>query len=127
MNITNRKFVYPVLNEEKDDYKESLFNVDFENSMDGINSLKLTFDIAITCPELEQMILNGQAEYVIHLECSTTAYREILKTVSKHVEHVIPIGRMNGSLDVVAFVILKKRSFKLYMQRLGRRLFWYFL
>lgn len=108
MNITNRKFVYPVLNEEKDDYKESLFNVDFENSMDGINSLKLTFDIAITCPELEQMILNGQAEYVIHLECSTTAYREILKTVSKHVEHVIPIGRINGSLDVVAFVILKK-------------------
>lgn len=108
MNITNRKFVYPVLSEEKDDYKESLFNVDFENSMDGVNGLKLTFDIVITCPELEQMILTGLAEYVIHLECSTTTYREVLKTVSKHVEHVIPIGRVSGSLEIVAFEILKK-------------------
>ena len=109
MNITNRKFVYPVLSDDKDDYIASRFNVNFENSMDSVNSLKLTFDISMTCPELEKMILNGQAEYVIHLECSTTAYREILRSISKHIEHVIPIGRLNGSLDIVAFVILNKK------------------
>ena len=108
MNITNRKFVYPVLSDEKDDYNESVFNVNFEHSMDSVNSLKLAFDITIICPELEQMILKGQAEYAIHLECSTTAYREILRTISKHVEYVIPIGRVNGPLEIVAFVILRK-------------------
>lgn len=108
MNITNRLFTYPVLSDDKDDYKESIFNVDYEQTMQGVNSLQLTFDISMNCPELEELILNGQAEYAIHLECSTTAYREVLHSVSKHIEHVIPIGRINGSFDTVAFVILKR-------------------
>lgn len=108
MNITNRLFTYPVLSDEKNDYKESIFDVDFEHAMQGINSLKLTFDIAMNCKELEELIIDGNAEYIIHLECSTTAYREVLHSVSKHIEYAIPIGRINGSLDVVAFIILKK-------------------
>lgn len=108
MNITNRLFTYPVLSEEKDDYKDSIFSVDYVQTMQGVNSLKLIFDIAMNCPELEALIVNGQAEYVIHLECSTTAYREVLRSVSKHVEHTVPIGRVNGSFDAVAFVILKR-------------------
>lgn len=31
MNITNRLFTYPVLSDEKDDYKESFFSVDYCN------------------------------------------------------------------------------------------------
>lgn len=108
MNITNRLFTYPVLSDEKDDYKESFFSVDYEQSMQGVNSLRLSFDIAMNCHELEQLIIDGKADYVIHLECSTTAYREVLHSVSKHIEHVIPIGRINGSFDAVAFIILKK-------------------
>ena len=108
MNITNRLFTYPVLSDEKDDYKESFFSVDYEQSMQGVNSLRLSFDITMNCHELEQLIIDGKADYVIHLECSTTAYREVLHSVSKHIEHVIPIGRINGSFDAVAFIILKK-------------------
>ena len=111
MNITNRLFTYPVLSDEKDDFKSCVFEVDFASCMEGVNSLKLTFDVVMDCPEIEDMILKGQAEYVIHLECSTTAYREVLKSISKRIEHVIPIGRITGSFDVVAFVILKKNVF----------------
>lgn len=53
MNITNRLFTYPVLSEEKDDYKESIFSVDYEQAMQSVHSLKLTFDIAMNCRELE--------------------------------------------------------------------------
>lgn len=84
MNITNRLFTYPVLSDEKDDYKESFFSVDYEQSMQGVNSLRLSFDIAMNCHELEQLIIDGKADYVI------------------------PIGRINGSFDAVAFIILKK-------------------
>lgn len=108
MNITNRRFVYPILSEEKDDYCDSLFSVSFNHSMEGVNSLKLSFDIAMTCPEIEQLIIKGDAEYVVHLECSTTAYREVLRGISKHIDQVIPIGRINGTLEVAAFVILNK-------------------
>lgn len=108
MNITNRLFTYPVLSDEKEDYKESLFNVDYEYSMQGVNSLRFTFDITMNCRDLERLILDGRAEYVIHLECRTTAYREILRSVARHIEHVLPIGRINGTFDAVAFIILKK-------------------
>lgn len=54
MNITNRLFTYPVLSDEKDDYKESFFSVDYEQSMQGVNSLRLSFDITMNCHELEQ-------------------------------------------------------------------------
>ena len=108
MKITNRLFTYPVLSDEKDDYKESIFSVDYKYMMQGVNSFKLTFDITMNCQALEKLILNGQAEYAIHLECSTTAYREVLHSVSKHIEHEISIGRINGLFEVVAFIILKK-------------------
>lgn len=108
MNITNRLFAYPVLSDEKDDYQNSFFNVEFKQEMQGVNTLKLSFNISMSCTELEQLILKGLAEYVIHLECSTTAYREIIRSVSPYIEQTIPIGRINGSLDAVAFVILKK-------------------
>lgn len=70
----------------------------------------------MTCQDLEKMILNGQAEYVIHLECTTTAYREVLYSVSNYIEHEIPIGRVNGRLEAVAFIILKKRVTNFYSE-----------
>lgn len=108
MNITNRFFTYPVLSEEKNDYLTNVFDVQFDNYMDGVNTLKLSFDITMDCPEIEQLIMQGKAEYVIHLECSMTAYREVLHSISKHIEHEVPISRITGSFDVVAFVIAKK-------------------
>ena len=45
MNITNRLFTYPVLSDEKDDYKESFFSVDYEQSMQGVNSLTYKYDM----------------------------------------------------------------------------------
>jgi hypothetical protein len=32
----------------------------------------------------------------------------VLRSVSKHIEHTVSIGKINGSLDAVAFVILKR-------------------
>ena len=71
MNITNRLFTYPVLSDEKDDYKESFFSVDYEQSMQGVNSLRLSFDITMNCHELEQLIIDGKADYVEHSKCMT--------------------------------------------------------
>lgn len=47
MNITNRLFTYPILSDEKDDYKNSSFSVNYEHIMQGVNSLKLSFDITM--------------------------------------------------------------------------------
>ena len=108
MNITNRLFAYPVLSDEKNDYKQSVFRVKYEQSK-GVNDLQLSFDIEMTCQELQDMILNGQAEYVVHLECKTTAYRKTQHSMSPHIDYKIPLGRINGTLEAAAFIVLKQR------------------
>lgn len=107
MNVTNRLFAYPVLSDEKDDYKQSVFHVEYRQNK-GVNDLQLCFDIDMNCKELQDMILSGQAEYVVHLECKTTAYRKVLHSMSPQIKHEVPFGRINGTLEAVAFVVLKK-------------------
>lgn len=38
----------------------------------------------MNCEDLEQLIVDGKSDYVIHLECSTTVYREVIHSVSKY-------------------------------------------
>ncbi len=108
MNITKRLFAYPVLSDEKDDYNTCVFQVNSSCNMQGANTLRLSFEIEMNCPEIEEMIDDGRAEYVFHMECSRTAFRQIKKTISKELYVDIPIGRVNGELELVAFIIAKK-------------------
>ncbi len=108
MNISGRSFAYPVLCAGGSDYRTSKFTVDYLTSMNGVNSIGLVFDIKPDCPEIERMIADGTAEYIIHLECPTTAFREIVRSNSGHIEYSVSIHRLVGTLEAVALVVLKK-------------------
>lgn len=109
MNITNRLYTYPILSPEKNDYFASVFEVAVYHSMSGVSNLLLQFNISMNNAEINQLIRDGKAEYVIHIECSTTAYRTTLHSSITQIEHYIPIGRVNGKLEIVAFIISKSR------------------
>ncbi|MBK5261256.1 MAG: hypothetical protein JJE17_01635 [Peptostreptococcaceae bacterium] len=109
MNITNRLYTYPILSLEKNDYIASIFEVEFCHSMSGVSNLLLQFNINMNNAEINQLIRNGKAEYVIHLECSTTAYRTSLHSSITQIEHDIPISQVNGKLEIVAFIISKSQ------------------
>lgn len=105
MNITKRLYTYPVLSNEKDDYVNSTIKVEAKHAMSGVNTLELDFDIEMNCDVLKNMINNGQAAYIIHLECSTTAFRTAIKSQIPHIHKEIPISRLNGNVEMVAFII----------------------
>ncbi|MDP3385789.1 MAG: hypothetical protein Q8S24_01040 [Eubacteriales bacterium] len=109
MNITNRLYTYPILSSEKNDYITSVFEVEIYQSMSGVSNLLLQFNIIMNNAELNQLIKEGKAEYVIHLECSTTAYRTSLHSSITQIEHNIPISRVNGKLEIVAFIISRSK------------------
>ena len=75
MNITKRLYTYPVLSEERDDYTDSVFDADVQYKMNGVNNLLFDFGIEMDNKELQKMILEGDAEYVVHIECANTSYR----------------------------------------------------
>lgn len=108
MNITDRLYTYPVLSMDHDDYATSSFEVVSAHAMSGVNTLKLKFDIKMNCEAIQRMIDDGEAEYLIHIECSTTAYRTAIKSKTNHIEIDIPISRINGIIEMVAFAVTVK-------------------
>ena len=93
MDIRARLYPHPVLTSYSDDYIDSefSFNVNIENTD---NDIRLKFNIILDNEELQYLINNNSAEYVIHIECTQTCYRKIIHTgeilsTAKNVQHNI--------------------------------------
>ena len=108
MNITKRLYTYPVLSEERDDYVDSVFDAEVQYKMNGVNNLQFDFDIEMDNRELQSMILAGDAEYVIHIECANTSFRTAIHDISNHVSKEIPVGRINGRIEIIVLIVTKK-------------------
>lgn len=104
MEIRNRLFPYPVLCDETDDYVQGDFWVDMTLS-ETINDLTLAFDFNLQNNELLELIRLGKAKYVIHLECSVTAYRKVYKLDVTHLDCKISKSRVNKEMTVLAMVV----------------------
>lgn len=108
MNITKRLYTYPVLSEETDDYNSSVFDVDLQYMMNGVNNLQLEFNFTLDNEELQNLIIDGKAEYVIHIECSNTAFRTMLHSITEQLSIDIPVGRIYGKLEIIALIVSKE-------------------
>lgn len=108
MNITKRLYTYPVLSEERDDYVDSVFDAEVQYKMNGVNNLQFDFDIEMDNKQLQSMILTGDAEYVIHIECVNTSFRTAIHDISNHVSKEIPVGRINGRIEIIVLIVTKK-------------------
>ncbi len=108
MNITKRLYTYPVLSEEKDDYNSSIFDVDFQYNMSGVNNLQLEFNFTLDNKELKNLIIGNKAEYIIHFECSNTAFRRTIHSITEQSSIDIPLGKIHGKLEITALIVSKK-------------------
>lgn len=75
MRIKNRLSPYPILDDFGDDYIDSSFDVEYEvntqfREIYGKLSFKLNND------DIQKLILEEKAEFLVHVECPTTCYRE---------------------------------------------------
>lgn len=108
MNITKRLYTYPVLSEERDDYVDSIFDAEVQYKMNGVNNLQFDFDIEMNNKDLQSMILAGDAEYVIHIECANTSFRTAIHDILNHVSKEIPVERINGRIEIIVLIVTKK-------------------
>ena len=111
MKITKRLYTYPVLSEERDDYVDSIFDAEVQYRMNGVNNLQFDFNIEMDNKDIQSMILAGDAEYVIHIECANTSFRTTIHDISNHVSKEIPIGRINGKIEIIVLIVTKKDVF----------------
>ena len=107
MKITKRLYAYPVLATDKDDYREEEFAVEMRETME-LTDFALHFSVQLTSESLIHMIGQGEAEYLIHIECSSTAFRKAYHFASPQFEVRIPLEKINHMVEIVAFVVTKK-------------------
>ena len=109
MNITKRLFTYPVLNEDNSDYLTSKFDLDVQCEISGVNMVSFDVNLMMDNEELLQLVADGAAEYVIHIECTATSYREMKRFVTCESHRIdIPASKINGKVEVLAMLVLKK-------------------
>lgn len=108
MEIKNRLFTYPVLCEDTDDYYDSSFFVNPQVVKEDANTMSLQFDINLENSGLKNLINRDKAEFVIHAECSATAYRVVAKTQSDVVGITMQKKKVNGYVTLLGMVIAKE-------------------
>ena len=107
MEIKNRLFPYPVLCEDTDDYLSGGFTVDMEIVSQDIHSLILKFHMNLDNSGLRAQISQGRAEYIIHIECSNTAFRTIIHTFSDEEVYRVNNSKVNGEIAFLGMVVSK--------------------
>ena len=108
MEIRNRLFPYPVLCEDTDDYVEGEFHVEASLEEQRLSDIVVRFDIHLDNPGLQHLINMGKAEFVIHLECSNTAFRTVIRTFSDTERYRIMNSRVNGNINFLAMIVAKE-------------------
>ena len=107
MEIKNRLFPYPVLCEDTDDYTSGGFTVDTEIVSQDMHSLVLKFHMNLDNPGLKTQISQGRAEFIVHMECSNTAFRTVIHTFSDEEVYRINNSKINGEVAFLGMVVSK--------------------
>ena len=108
MNITNRLYAYPVLSDETSDYNDRYFSAKMDRSLSGVEEMEFDFTFDTDSKTIKELVSKKLAEYMIHIECSQTAYRRAIRTSASVSTFDIPLKKVSGRVEFVAFVVLKK-------------------
>jgi hypothetical protein len=109
MEIRNRLFPYPVLCEDTDDYVDGDFYVEAKLVEQGLNDILIQFDMHLDNSGLQSLINTGKAEFIIHMECSNTAFRTIIRTFSNTEQYRIMNSRVNGDINLLGMIVSKEK------------------
>lgn len=113
MEIKKRLFPYPVLCIENDDYIDCEFNVNVQQT-EALNDIILHFEISLNNKELLKEIRNGNAEFIIHIECSCTSYRKVVRNVGNRFEFRIPKSKVNKEIYLVGMIVATKTIYNFF-------------
>ena len=104
----SRLFTHPVLAEGRDDYRTCEFAANLKYFFDAADNLVLEIDCRTDCAEIKQLIASGDAEYLLHVECPQTNYREKITRYSEKFSHKVSLSRVKENIHCVAFIVLHK-------------------
>ena len=115
MDIRHKLYPYPVLSEMTDDYVDSYFRFEDVKAEKGIREIILKIKLNLSNIEIQRLIDEEKAEYVVHIECSSTCYRKIVRSSEADIKKIDSsvrelgeyVGNLPGTKKMDQMVILK--------------------
>ena len=108
MEIKYRLYPYPVLWNKNDDYKKpSKFLVEIE-AKENFKNIKLKINFLLKDKEIENLIKENKAEYVVHIEATSTYFRELISTREAEINYDLKDNDILGRLQMSFFILAKE-------------------
>ena len=113
MDIINKLYPYPVLWENNDDYIKSSFDCDIDINK-NFDVITINAKFKLKNKQINKLIEDGKAEYVIHIESSSTLYREIKCSNQKEFSFDILSEHLWGAVSLSSFIVVKEKIIDYY-------------
>lgn len=107
MDIKYKLYPHPVLITDTDDYINSAFSFTADVSK-GVREFGFAFSMKLKNKGLCSLIEMDVAEFLIHIECPQTCYRNIVTSSEDSFDTKIQEKFLNGKVSLCAFIVAKK-------------------
>lgn len=107
MDIKFKLYPHPVLWDRVDDYNKSKFDCDIKMRRD-IRKFTFDVDFILDNEELENMIKDNLAEFVLHIESPASSYRILEKTSFRYLRINLLDEKILGKISLCPFIIAKE-------------------
>ena len=108
MEIKYKLYPYPVLWNKNDDYKmPSEFSAEIKTE-ENFKNTKLKIKFFLKDKEIEKLIRENKAEYVVHIEGTRTYFRDFISTRETEITHDLKDRDILGKLEINFFILAKQ-------------------
>jgi len=102
MKLSQRSYPHPVVG-NRDDVPGAAFQAAVEMSSDKEN-VYIDVDVKCSSSTINQLISDGAAKHVVHVECSNTLFRRAYEFLETSKRISIPAENLNDAVEVNIFV-----------------------
>lgn len=102
MRLSARSYPHPVLG-NRDDVPNAGFQAALDMTADK-QSVYVATEIACSCGVLNSMLMTGDVELVMHVECSNTFFRKAYEFRENSYRISIPVDNLNDAVEVNVFM-----------------------
>lgn len=87
-----------------DDYVRGSFRTEVQEDI-SFGQLKLSIDYMLDEPGLQELLAQGMASYVTHVECSLVGYRQLFPSRNVHVDVMIDAGNLTNEVEISTYIV----------------------
>ncbi len=104
MKLDKRLSSYPILINDDDDYVDSSFEISLIQKVE-FNKLIVNVSFQLNNEGLLELIKEGKAKYIIHVDCPMLSFRKVFSTDKKDLEFSINLNDVTESVEISSMIV----------------------